>query len=335
MKTIRINEIDLISYSEINLRKLFTKSNLDYVNFWQEYVIYCIHNDVNDKSYIGQAKDFFGRFLFDGELSHFNGYLDHRINEGGYILYKALDKYKSRSFTVHIIDEANSDQELNQKEKYWIEKLHTCIYDPVCWGYNMTWGGDDCSQLHSDKAWKSRAVKGNGDVAYMLHTPEARIKAEQTCISRYGMTSQDLMNLPEVASKAIRKSLDTRSKLYGDNGAGAMNTTEVWKAKALAWGGDVMGPCHTEEAINKRVASRVLGNILSYIDWLHSEGAPNNITFEIYWNWADGKWSDSNFLGHLKSILKYLEIMRLDHRWTAELDSIFSELELNKDKYLV
>ena len=75
--------------------------------------IYKINNIQNNKVYIGQTirpvQDRFNRHMNDA----LNNILDTHFA-------RAIRKYGKDNFTIEIIDEATSQDELNKKERYWI-----------------------------------------------------------------------------------------------------------------------------------------------------------------------------------------------------------------------
>lgn len=93
---------------------------------------------------------------------------------------------------------------------------------------------------------------------------ESRARRKKTCIERYGNIC-GAMHTPERKAKAIKHSLESRNRLYGDNGAGAMHTKEaVRKSKESLrktieerYGGKPMVWCHTEEVKQKALESRI------------------------------------------------------------------------------
>jgi hypothetical protein len=91
--------------------------------------IYITTNLVNGKRYIGQKK-------FDKNWKNYLG--------SGHHLMKAIKKYGKNNFIRNIIDLAYSIEELNEKEKQWIEN-----YNAVESGdyYNKIEGGDPYKQL--------------------------------------------------------------------------------------------------------------------------------------------------------------------------------------------
>lgn len=96
-------------------------------------IIYKVTNLINGKIYIGKdsrnKKNYFG---------------------SGKAIRNSISKYGIENFTKEIIDEANSLEELNTKESYWISFYKS--YEPLI-GYNRSLGGE-----------------GNWDLSYM--TPE-------------------------------------------------------------------------------------------------------------------------------------------------------------------
>ena len=94
-------------------------------------IIYKVTNQENNKVYIGQTI----QTLQERKNKHYykarqeDNYNTHFIN--------ALRKYPENSFTWEIIDTANSQEELDKKEKEWI-----AYYNSVKEGYNTKDGGE-------------------------------------------------------------------------------------------------------------------------------------------------------------------------------------------------
>lgn len=88
--------------------------------------IYKITNIQNNKVYIGQTI----RPITDRFNRHINDAL-HNIIDTHFA--RAIRKYGKESFKIEEIDSASSQEELNQKEQYWIR-----YYDSVNQGYNET-----------------------------------------------------------------------------------------------------------------------------------------------------------------------------------------------------
>ena len=88
--------------------------------------IYKITNIQNNKVYIGQTirpiKDRFNRHINDA----INNIIDTHFA-------RAIRKYGKENFIIEEIDKAQTQDELNQKEQYWIQ-----YYNSVKEGYNET-----------------------------------------------------------------------------------------------------------------------------------------------------------------------------------------------------
>lgn len=96
--------------------------------------IYELENVINHKKYVGQTKDPKMRWKHH-KTDHLHG--------GTTELDKAFQEFGSDNFTFKIIEECNDD-EMSERERYWIQKLNTYIYDDGSNGYNMTRGGRAC-----------------------------------------------------------------------------------------------------------------------------------------------------------------------------------------------
>ena len=93
--------------------------------------IYKITNLINNKIYVGQSNNIERRFA-----QHKSPSEQKRFSNKP--LYKAFEKYGIENFEFEILEECLVE-ELNEKEKYWIEKLNTLTHQN---GYNINAGGD-------------------------------------------------------------------------------------------------------------------------------------------------------------------------------------------------
>jgi group I intron endonuclease len=102
--------------------------------------IYKITNKNNGMCYIGKSIDIKRRWQGHKEDS-FCSEERWKLNKRGEQthFHRALRKYGIDAFSWEIIEECSLEQ-LNEKEKYWIE-----YYDSINTGYNMTFGGDGYS----------------------------------------------------------------------------------------------------------------------------------------------------------------------------------------------
>lgn len=87
-------------------------------------LVYCIHNSITGKNYIGQTVT----------SLHERFYQHSHKNSNCTYLKRSIDKYDKDNFYIFQIDSAMSLEELYQKEKYWIEKYES--FDPSM-GYNL------------------------------------------------------------------------------------------------------------------------------------------------------------------------------------------------------
>lgn len=81
-------------------------------------IIYCAYNKVNQKRYIGQTT----QRLCERRAAHYT-------KDPDIYFHRALHKYNKEEFEWSIIDVAQSAEELDQKEKYWIKQYNTL--DPI------------------------------------------------------------------------------------------------------------------------------------------------------------------------------------------------------------
>lgn len=93
--------------------------------------IYKITNLINGKIYVGQSIDIIERWKQ-------HGYKAFNSNERAYnsAIHLAFRKYGIENFQLEILEECPAN-ELDEKEKYWIEKLNTLTPK----GYNILQGG--------------------------------------------------------------------------------------------------------------------------------------------------------------------------------------------------
>lgn len=92
-------------------------------------IIYCAYNKINHKRYIGQTI----RLLCERKSNHYT-------HDPEIYFHRALRKYKVEDWEWSEIDYADSQDELNEKEKYWIEYYKTKNPEK---GYNILDGGSN------------------------------------------------------------------------------------------------------------------------------------------------------------------------------------------------
>ncbi len=87
-------------------------------------VIYKITNLIDGKNYVGQTINFNQRI---GQHKRGKQFID-----------KAIQKYGWKNFTVEIVEECTSLEQLNKREIFWIAAFNSKVPN----GYNLTDGGD-------------------------------------------------------------------------------------------------------------------------------------------------------------------------------------------------
>lgn len=95
-------------------------------------IIYKVTNQLNNKVYIGQTI----QTLSERKNKHYYKARHEESNTKTHFL-NALRKYPEEDFIWVVIDKADTQEELDKKEKYWIE-----YYNSVEEGYNTKDGGE-------------------------------------------------------------------------------------------------------------------------------------------------------------------------------------------------
>ena len=86
------------------------------------YYIYKITNDINDKIYIGQTTE--------SLKQRFNRHCGYQLNDNTHF-HRAMKKYGIEHFSIELVEEVNNQEELDEREFYWIN-----FYNSVENGYN-------------------------------------------------------------------------------------------------------------------------------------------------------------------------------------------------------
>ena len=116
-------------------------------------IIYLITNTINNDFYIGKTKDFKTR-------CYHHKYNSLKRSSQAYI-HRAIRKYGIDNFSFTILEELSPEQDSNEREIFWIQKL-----EPK---YNMTKGGDGGDTSHSPKykqSIKKRNMSGSNNPMY-------------------------------------------------------------------------------------------------------------------------------------------------------------------------
>lgn len=99
-------------------------------------IIYKITNKITGKCYIGQTVQTLQRRWYK-----------HLHNNRCPAMRDAIKKYGEENFTIEVIDTAETIDELNEKEIYWISFFNSLVPN----GYNLQSGGKNCRCAESTK----------------------------------------------------------------------------------------------------------------------------------------------------------------------------------------
>lgn len=157
----------------------------------KKYILYKVINKLNNKVYIGQSK-----FTLEKRMKmHYS----KTNNDSRIYFHRALNKYGFNNFVWEIIDEAESRDGANKKEKALITYYKSNIKG---YGYNLTIGGD-------------------GSSGY-LHTEEAKKKMKQSSKKRWSIskekektsiaTTKAMQNISESQWVEMKEKMSTSNK---------------------------------------------------------------------------------------------------------------------------
>lgn len=122
-------------------------------------VIYKITNLINHKIYIGQTIEYEERIRHHKQTA-----FRENSKEKDRPLYRAIRKYGLDNFKFEIIDKADSIEELNEKEIYYINKYDSCVDNEK--GYNLDKGGKNGRKSEETKRKIGDAQMGELNHAY-------------------------------------------------------------------------------------------------------------------------------------------------------------------------
>lgn len=101
--------------------------------------IYSYTNKINGHQYIGQTDNIERR-----KREHRSNANNPLSKEYSYLFHKKLREYGEENFIFSILQELKDTEDINEAEKFWIEKFKTYVGDNNG-GYNLTRGGQDNS----------------------------------------------------------------------------------------------------------------------------------------------------------------------------------------------
>lgn len=156
-------------------------------------VIYKATNKANGKIYIGQT----ARTLQERMAEH----LRHHTTA----FDKALQKYGADGFVVEQIDTAETLDELNQKEAYWI-RFYGCVLPN---GYNMCDGGGNTQGYHHSEESKRKMSKSKATIYIGADNPFHGKKHTEESKQKMSAARKGMAHLTEEQVAKIRLSHHT------------------------------------------------------------------------------------------------------------------------------
>ena len=172
--------------------------------------IYIIKNNINSKVYIGKTQ-----YSIEQRFKeHCNDYL--KREEENRPLYDAMKKYGVENFYIELIEDNISDQEINEKEIFYIKQYNSYIGFENSNGYNATLGGDgkkyknwnlqeiidlynngnSCAtiakQLDLDSSYICKLLNNNG--IKVLSSGERAIKQQGNIIYQLDINTNEVIN---------------------------------------------------------------------------------------------------------------------------------------------
>lgn len=102
------------------------------------YQVYKITNVINKKNYIGITT----RGLQNRWKEHLSVANNQNSKDYNALFKKAIRKYGIENFTIELLENCDSIEEMKQKEIFYIAKYNSYAFAPNGWGYNSTLGGD-------------------------------------------------------------------------------------------------------------------------------------------------------------------------------------------------
>jgi len=169
-------------------------------------IIYKTTNLINGKIYIGKDK-----------------YNNPEYFGSGFILKKSIKKYGIENFKKEILETCNSDEELNEREKYWIF-LYQSFKREI--GYNLTKGGTGGDTI-LDKEKRKQINEKRKQINSLL------TKEERSKIFGSGKKGKPTVHSEETKNKISEKNKGINNGMFGK---------EPWNKG---------GKCYTDEQLKK------------------------------------------------------------------------------------
>lgn len=173
--------------------------------------IYKITNKVNNKVYIGKTK----KSIESRFRAHMRG-AKKKVNRH---LYDAMNHYGYDNFEISLVEQCESLDDLNEKEKFWIKELNT--FSPN--GYNMTIGGDGGDTLLH---WTEEEKRALWDRQSKSRTGQKRTSEQKMNMSLSAKERENKKS--KVDKEVISKKISNTLKQKYQSGECVANTPKLY-----------------------------------------------------------------------------------------------------------
>jgi len=164
--------------------------------------IYVITNKINGKRYVGKTTN----TIEWRWKQHLSSSLGKKLSDNCTI-HKAIRKYGKENFTIEQIDIANSEEDINEKERFWIKKLDTFKKE-----YNETLGGEGITLIDSDLVYETYMNTGNKmikDTAEILEINRGTVSKK---LRKYGIVYKEGQPRQFDYEKVVKLYLEYKSR---------------------------------------------------------------------------------------------------------------------------
>lgn len=142
-------------------------------DFWNKCcVIYYILDRITGKGYVGQTRNKLKMRILH-HIKYNNSYLGNAIRLHGW-----------ENFSVFVLEECATPEELNEREIYWIKTLHT----KAPYGYNLTDGGGLNGTKRSEETRKKMSESNPRKCAVICTTTGEIFPSMKAAAERFGIT---------------------------------------------------------------------------------------------------------------------------------------------------
>lgn len=184
------------------------------------FYVYKIINKVNGKIYIGKSINPNYRFKRHLYIAKMGNKHDNQFQP----IHAAIEKYGFNNFYMEIIDECNDEDEIFEKEIFWIAHYKSnMVRYPNGIGYNLTDGGEGLSGLSPSaetrkKISETNSGSGNGmfKQTHSLETRKQMEKSQMIRSCRDPLTEEHKQKNREAALKqdfSFRIPIETKEKV--------------------------------------------------------------------------------------------------------------------------